>query len=344
MKHNNSYIKIGVCILLIFACNSKSKFIDDNINDSIAVDSDVTSLVDSTAIDTTSIITEEAHTNEQNGKKIDDEAIKILNQVFEVTGNIFNGFSKTGYVKGEAVFRFFRNNLSVNYSALQYSTTEDGNLENFLIGDGGIENTIKISADWNNTDKYGDGKFLLELSPDYPKNLYFEIRGSNWIHYAFMVLNDEDFQKVKQLLLSKSKKNDSYNFESFSSTESPKINKYFKINQTSDKNALNQLDYANSKDYNFNGVANFASFYEILIYGVGTGCQQAVMIDLRDGKVFGVPTDCPACNSEDEYIDFKVNSKLIINTICTEHKEQIFNVWDEKLKKFRSLKNKAKKM
>lgn len=339
MKHSDSYLIIGLCVLLTFACNSKSRFNGDNINDSIAVDSVVTSLVDSTAVDTTSTITDEVYTNEQNGKKIDDEAIKILNQVFEVTGNIFNGASKSGYVKGEAVFRFFRNNLSVNYSALQFSTTEDGNLENILIGDGGVENTIKISADWNNTDKYaGDGKFLLELSPDYPKNLYFEIRGSNWIHYAFMELNDEDLQKVKKLLLSKSKKKDSYNFESFSSTDSPKINKYLKINQTSDKNALNQLDYANSKDYNFNGVANFASFYEILIYGVGTGCQQAVMIDLRNGKVYSVPIDCPACDSEDEYIDFKVNSKLIINTICTERKEQIFNVWDEELKKFRSLK------
>lgn len=139
--------------------------------------------------------------------------------------------------------------------------------------------------------------------------------------------------------------NSFYKLENYTTINTPKINKYFKINQLSNKHVLGQLEYATSKGYSFKGTANFASFYEILIYGVGTGCEQAVMIDLRDGKVYGVPIDCPSCISEDEkdeYIDFKVSSQLIINTICSDHKEQIFHYWSEGKKEFTSTKKTIK--
>lgn len=73
------------------------------------------------------------------------------------------------------------------------------------------------------------------------------------------------------------------------------INKAIKINKKSDKHALGQLFYAlNEKGVVRQNKINFASYYEILTYSVGAGCEQGVIIDLRDGKVYSLPIDCPA--------------------------------------------------
>jgi len=195
-------ITLGVLIGVLIACNSSR-------NDLGALDS--VSVIDTASIDTTEYVPPvNTLNNDENGlnqeTRADKQALDILEKLFQITGVSFTGASKSGYVKGEAAFRFYRNNLSVNYSLLQYSTTESGNLENFQIEEEGIENTIEIFADWNNTDEsVGSGKFFLRLSPDYPKNLYFEIRGSSWIHYAYRELNDAEFEKVKQILSINSK-------------------------------------------------------------------------------------------------------------------------------------------
>jgi hypothetical protein len=118
------------------------------------------------------------------------------------------------------------------------------------------------------------------------------------------------------------------------------INKAVKINKRSEKGALGQLDYAlNSKGEVRLNKINFASNYEIVSYGVGSGCSQGVMIDLRDGMVYGLPIDCPACDDgPEEFFDFKKNSFLFVNTFCSEKgKKTNYYLWSEKKKKFEKL-------
>ena len=110
-----------------------------------------------------------------------------------------------------------------------------------------------------------------------------------------------------------------------------------KINQESDIHALGQLDYAiNTKGESLTNKIDFASNYEILIYGVGTGCQQGVMIDLRDGKVYSLPIECPACESGiGEYIEYRKDSRLFINRYCeNNNKKNNYYEWIESKKKF----------
>ena len=120
------------------------------------------------------------------------------------------------------------------------------------------------------------------------------------------------------------------------------INKVVKINKGSEKHALGQLDYAlNNRGEVRQNKINFASNYEILCYGVGTGCQQGVMIDLRDGKVYGLPIDCPACGyGPEEFYDFEKNSFLFVNTYCGDiGKKNNFYIWSEKKKVFEKINN-----
>ena len=117
-------------------------------------------------------------------------------------------------------------------------------------------------------------------------------------------------------------------------------NKVVKINKGSEKHALGQLDYAlNNRGEVRQNKINFASNYEILCYGVGTGCHQGVMIDLRDGKVYGLPIDCPVCNyGLEEFYDFQKNSFLFVNTYCLdEGKKTNFYIWSEKKKIFEKI-------
>jgi hypothetical protein len=129
-------------------------------------------------------------------------------------------------------------------------------------------------------------------------------------------------------------------FETYPSKGSIRINDFVKINPNSNKSSLDQLQWAiDNRGLEIGGTANFASNYQIIDFGVGTGCFQAVMIDLRDGKVYGVPVNCPACTEGNEdYIDFKVNSLLFVNTYCLASKKKAYFIWNEDLKKFQSVK------
>jgi hypothetical protein len=120
-------------------------------------------------------------------------------------------------------------------------------------------------------------------------------------------------------------------------------NKTVKINKSSNKNALGQLEYGIKKGYPLTYKIDFASYYEIFTYSVGTGCSQGVMIDLRNGTVYSLPIDCPACleGTDDEYYNFKKNSLLFVNTYCPNQsypddgvKKTDQYLWSEKMKKF----------
>ena len=65
------------------------------------------------------------------------------------------------------------------------------------------------------------------------------------------------------------------------------------------------------------------------------------MIDLRDGKVYGLPIDCPACGyGPEEFYDFEKNSFLFVNTYCGDKgKKNNFYIWSEKKKVFEKINN-----
>jgi len=122
-------------------------------------------------------------------------------------------------------------------------------------------------------------------------------------------------------------------------------NKKVKTNKSSNKDALGQLEYALGQGEVKTGKVGFASFYEMIIYGVGSGCSQGVMIDVRDGKVYSLPIDCPACEEgNEELCDFRKDSRLFINNYCLDNKKKtVFYVWDESQKKFNVVQNKTTK-
>ncbi len=124
-------------------------------------------------------------------------------------------------------------------------------------------------------------------------------------------------------------------------------NKLVKINKSINKHAVGQLEYGIEKGYALRYKIDFASYYNIFTYGVGTGCSQGVMIDLRDGTVYSLPIECPAClEGPDEDIDYRKNSLLFVNTYCPNQsypddgdpddgvKKTEKYLWSEKMKKF----------
>jgi len=116
-------------------------------------------------------------------------------------------------------------------------------------------------------------------------------------------------------------------------------NKKVEIDKSSNKDALGQLEYATEQGVIQTGKVGFASNYEMIIYGVGSGCEQGIMIDVRDGKVYSLPIDCPACDeSNDELYSYRKNSLLFINTFCLEGKKKtVYYIWNENEKKFNAL-------
>lgn len=119
-------------------------------------------------------------------------------------------------------------------------------------------------------------------------------------------------------------------------------NKIVKINKSINKHAVGQLKYGIEKGYALRYKIDFASYYEIFTYGVGSGCSQGVMIDLRDGRVYSLPIECPACiEGTEEYYDYRKNSLLFVNTYCPNQsypndgvKKTDKYLWSEKSKKF----------
>ena len=116
-------------------------------------------------------------------------------------------------------------------------------------------------------------------------------------------------------------------------------NKKVEIDKSSNKDALGQLEYATEQGVIQTGKVGFASNYEMIIYGVGSGCEQGIMIDVRNGKVYSLPIECPACDEgNDELYSYRKDSRLFINTFCLDGKKKtVFYVWDENDKKFNVL-------
>lgn len=109
------------------------------------------------------------------------------------------------------------------------------------------------------------------------------------------------------------------------------------INSTKEPGAWDQLEYAiQNKDVQLSWKANFALNYETVIYGVGTGCEQGVMVDIRNGKIYSLPLGCPACPTYDvEYYDYDLNSYNFTTTYCENEVPIVTKyTWDELKEEF----------
>lgn len=108
------------------------------------------------------------------------------------------------------------------------------------------------------------------------------------------------------------------------------------------------------------GEINFAGNYMVTTWGCGAGCLSGAMIDKRTGVIYGLPIGegspyDSGCSHgwqnplENEAIAFQANSRLFISRNC--EMEQIgdsnqyiekytyfINIWDEKAKKFKLIK------
>ena len=86
---------------------------------------------------------------------------------------------------------------------------------------------------------------------------------------------------------------------------------------------------------------DFASYYITVTWGCGGGCENGVLIDVRDGKVYDFP------ESEGNYNDTRKNSNLFIRGFVghfpgwAENMNASLNYykWNENTKKFETLKS-----
>ncbi len=88
------------------------------------------------------------------------------------------------------------------------------------------------------------------------------------------------------------------------------------------------------------GIPDFASYYITVIFGCGTSCIMGMMMDVRDGKIYGLPLgEETSCLFADDRAVFDVDSRLFIAGICREspEAESVYYhafVWNEQKKIF----------
>ncbi|PIF46766.1 hypothetical protein CLU96_3806 [Chryseobacterium sp. 52] len=110
------------------------------------------------------------------------------------------------------------------------------------------------------------------------------------------------------------------------------------------------LDFSSDEGaYNFrtrikeayaSGTPDFASYYITVIFGCGSSCIMGLMMDVRDGKIYGLPLgEETSCMFAEDRALFNVKSKLFIASICKEspEAESVYYhafVWNEEKKMF----------
>lgn len=88
------------------------------------------------------------------------------------------------------------------------------------------------------------------------------------------------------------------------------------------------------------GTPDFASYYITVIFGCGTSCIMGMMMDVRDGKIYGLPLgEETSCLFADDRAVFDADSRLFVAGICREspEAESVYYhafVWNEQKKIF----------
>jgi len=103
---------------------------------------------------------------------------------------------KSGYVSGDALFRFSSESIAVNYSVSQYQEIEIGDLDDLYVSDYcGMPDCndiypISIRGRWNSR-VAGDGDFNLAVSNS---TVYFHIIGDgSWSHFMEFELPSTEY-------------------------------------------------------------------------------------------------------------------------------------------------------
>ncbi len=123
-----------------------------------------------------------------------------------------------------------------------------------------------------------------------------------------------------------------------------KFAKKAKLDFSSDEGAYNfrtriQEAYAS-------GAPEFASYYITVIFGCGASCIMGMMMDVRDGKIYGLPLgEETSCLFAEDRAIFDLNSRLFIASICKEspEDESVYYhafVWNEDKKVFEKVEEK----
>ncbi|MFW2178200.1 MULTISPECIES: hypothetical protein [unclassified Moraxella] len=133
---------------------------------------------------------------------------------------------------------------------------------------------------------------------------------------------------------------DNYKVDVYQGKKAPiKFDKASKVFRTQISN-----DYALAKD-------NFGGHYTVAMWGCGSDCISAVMVDRKTGAVFYFPVGdfyygCSLDENEDYYdssILFKQDSRLLITTSCQNYEDEKvakqtktyhIKIWNEKTKQF----------
>ncbi|WP_131401755.1 hypothetical protein [Chryseobacterium sp. JM1] len=123
-----------------------------------------------------------------------------------------------------------------------------------------------------------------------------------------------------------------------------KFVKKAKLDFSSDEGASNFR--TRIKDAYAAGTPDFASYYITVTFGCGTSCIMGMMMDVRDGKIYGLPLgEETSCMFAEDRAIFNLNSRLFIASICKEspEDENVYYhafVWNEQKKDFEKVEEK----
>jgi hypothetical protein len=134
-----------------------------------------------------------------------------LEECLKVSGFLFKGTHRSGYVYGEALIELEKDGsfCRVDYSALGYDAVEDGKLTNFELKENHSNNTYEIIADWDTDGSSNGAKFSFEIIDDEkPNTIRCQITGAgqtddgrpSWVHFSNLTLSPEKFLKIKKIL------------------------------------------------------------------------------------------------------------------------------------------------
>lgn len=134
-----------------------------------------------------------------------------LEECLKVSGFLFEGTHRSGYVYGEAFIELEKDGsfCGVNYSALGHNAVEYGKLTNFELKENHLNNTYEIIADWDSDGSSNDAKFSFEIiDNERPNTIRCQITGAgltddgrpSWVHFSNLTLSPEKFLKIKKIL------------------------------------------------------------------------------------------------------------------------------------------------
>ncbi|NML70544.1 hypothetical protein HHL23_12115 [Chryseobacterium sp. RP-3-3] len=123
-----------------------------------------------------------------------------------------------------------------------------------------------------------------------------------------------------------------------------KFIKKAKLDFSSDEGAYNFR--TRIKEAYASGTPDFARYYITVIFGCGASCIMGSMMDVRDGKIYGLPLgEETSCMFAEDRAIFNLNSRLFIASICKEspEDESVYYhafVWNEDKKVFEKVEEK----